>query len=245
MFRTSIPVVALVLAGPAVAQDSQWSFEASLYGWLPGASTTADTRFGTVESDTSGSDALSNLDMAFMGTFQARNGRWGVIGDLLYVDLGQSADSPLNLRFRDADVNLSMTAFSGYVTYRVHEENGVGVDIAGGFRYFDATLDTTLNSADARPDIHLDGSESWAVPLIGARAIVPFNDKWFGTGFADFGGTGNNDQTWQAFASVGYKFDERWSTQLGYRFMSVEKELDNADTTIDLSGLLLGVSVTF
>lgn len=245
MFRTSIPIVALLVAGPAAAQDAQWTYEASLYGWLPGASTTVDTRFGSVESDTSGSDALSDLQMAFMGTFQARNGKWGVIGDLLYVDLGQSADSPLDLRFKDVDVDVRMTAFSGYVTYRVHEENGVAVDLAGGFRYFDASLDTALNSADARPDVDFDENESWAVPLLGARVIVPFNDKWFGTAFGDFGGTGNDDQTWQVFASVGYKFNERWSTQLGYRYMSVEKEIGGADTTIDLSGPLLGVSMTF
>jgi outer membrane receptor protein involved in Fe transport len=245
MFRTSLPIIALLVAGPAVAQDSQWTYEASLYAWVPGASTKVDTRFGTVDADTSGSDALSGLQMAFMGTFQANNGTWGAIGDLLYANLGQSADSPLDLRFKDVDVDLGMTAFSGYVTYRVHEQDGLAVDLAGGFRYFNVSLDTTFNSADARPDVDLDASESWAVPLIGARVIVPFNDKWFGTAFGDFGGTGDNDQTWQAFASVGYRFDERWSAQLGYRYMSVEKEIGGADTTIGLSGPLLGVSMQF
>lgn len=245
MFRTSLPVIALLAAGPALAQGAPWTYQASLYGWLPGVSTTVDTAFGTVESESSGSSSLSDLQMAFMGTFQARNGKWGVIGDLIYTDLGQSANSPLQLRFRDADINLSMTAFSGYLTYRVHEGNRAAVDLVGGFRYFNVELDTTLNSADSRPSVDLGGGENWAVPLIGARAIVPFNDKWFGTAFADFGTTGSDDQTWQAFASVGYKFDERWSAQLGYRYMSVEKEIGNADSTFDLSGPLLGVSMTF
>ena len=52
----------------------------------------------------------------------------------------------------------------------------------------------------------------------------------------------SSDDTWQAFASVGYKFNDRWSTQPGYRYMSIEKEIGGADTSIELDVPLLGVT---
>ena len=106
-------------------------------------------------------------------------------------------------------------------------------------------LDTTLNSADTRPGLSSSASESWVDPLIAARFIVPMSEKWFATAFLDLGGTGSNDNTWQAFASVGYRFNERWSTQLGYRYLDIEKEIGGEDASIELYGPLIGVTARF
>ena len=232
----------LLAAGPAYAQD--WTFAASLYGWVPGLSASVDTRFGEVELEASGGDALDALDMAFMGTLEARNGRWGVIGDLLYAKLSTDADSPLDLRFSDANLETQVTAFSGYALYRTYEDARVTLDAGGGFRAFDVGLDVGLDSADSRPDFDLSRDESWAVPLVAARVIVPFNDKWFATAFVDGGLTADNT-TWQVFGSVGYRFDQRWSTQIGYRYMEIEKDFGDNDVSIDLSGPLIGVTARF
>ena len=199
----------LLAAGPATAQD--WTLSTSLYGWVPGLSASVDTRFGEAESDATGSDALDALDMAFMGTLEARYGRWGLIGDLLYAKLSTDADSPLDLRFSDADLETEVTAFSGYALYRTYEDTHLVLDAGGGFRAFGVGLEVRLDSADSRPDFDFSQDESWAVPLVAVRAIVPFNDKWFATAFVDGGLTADNT-TWQVFSSVGYRFDERWST---------------------------------
>ncbi len=232
----------LLAAGPASAQD--FTLSASLYGWVPGLSASAGTRFGEVESDATGSDALDALDMAFMGTLEARNGRWGLIGDLLYAKLSADADSPLDLRFSDADLETEVTAFSGYALYRTYEDTHLILDAGGGFRAFGIGLDIRLNSADSRPDFESSQDTSWVVPLVAVRAIVPFNEKWFATAFVDGGLTADNT-TWQVFGSVGYRFDERWSTQLGYRHMTIEKDFGEGDVTIDLSGPLIGVTARF
>jgi hypothetical protein len=89
-----------MLAGPAAAQTSGWSFAVSPYAWVPGISTAVDTAWGTVEVDKSSSDVLSKLDVAFMGAFEARKGRWGLIADLFYANLSQSRATPLGLLFR-------------------------------------------------------------------------------------------------------------------------------------------------
>jgi hypothetical protein len=84
----------LPLVGPAAAQDSGWQFALSPYAWVPGIGTSVETAWGTVEVDKSGRDVLSKLDLAFMGAFEARQGRWGLNADLFYANLSQSRLTP-------------------------------------------------------------------------------------------------------------------------------------------------------
>ena len=73
--KTSLACILLLLADPAAAQGSGWSFAVAPYLWLPSLKTSVDTAQGTVETETSRSDALSALDFGFMGAFEACNGR--------------------------------------------------------------------------------------------------------------------------------------------------------------------------
>jgi opacity protein-like surface antigen len=241
--KRTLALLAAFAGGPAAAQD--WSFEATLYGWIPGLDVSLDTDLGEIESESSGSDALEDLDMAFMGTFEARTGRWGFVGDLLYADLSTSEDTPFGLAYSDAEVGVRVSAFSGYAAYRVHESPDVSFDIAGGFRAFSLDIETSLDSAGRARDRDFSNSETWAVPLVGARLIVPFGDRWFGTAFADVGALADDSSTWQALGTVGYLFDERWSAQLGYRYMNLEKDVDGRDVSVGLSGPIIGVSARF
>lgn len=235
----------LLVASPASAQD--WTYEATLYGWLPAMDVSVDTRFGELESSGSGSDALSALDMAFMGAFQARRGKWGLAADLLYTDLSNSQDTRFGLAFKDTEVDLKVSALSAYALYRVYETPAVSIDVGGGLRGFDMKVDTKLNAASpVVSDRDLSVDTSWVDPLLAARVIAPFGDKWFGIAYADAGGYVIQDSsTWQAVGTVGYRFSERWSAQLGYRYMNIEKEINDKDVSVDLYGPLVGVSVSF
>ena len=83
------------------------------------------------------------------------------------------------------------------------------------------------------------------VPVIGARAILPINDKWSFTALADAGGSGDDTRTWQALATVRYAFNERWTAVAGYRYMDIEKPVGGNDTEIELYGPAIGVSYHF
>ena len=72
---------------PAVAQESQWTYDLSLNLWFSETAVSTDTPFGTVDAELSFSDAIQDLDFAFMGTAEARNGPWAVIMDMLYFNL--------------------------------------------------------------------------------------------------------------------------------------------------------------
>lgn len=173
-------------------------------------STSVETAFGTVEIDVSGSDVLSNVDMAFMGTFAAQNGRWGFVGDLLYSNLSSTQDTPFPL-FGQGTVDMKVTALSGYALYRVSNSLKVLFDLGAGFRHFDANIDVSL-SAGINPAASETISGNWTDPLVAARVAVPLNEDWFLVGFADWGDSCSGSETWQLYGGVGYAFDAKWST---------------------------------
>ncbi|MBD9528863.1 outer membrane beta-barrel protein [Paracoccus sp. PAR01] len=243
MTKFAILLLGLISANGAAAQDADWTYKATIYGWFPGMSSSVDTRFGTVEADSSSSDALSDLDMAFMGSFSAQYGRWAFIGDLLYSDLSSSQDTPFAL-YGDGTVDVKTTAISGYVLYRVVENPQMLLDLGAGFRHFDVDVDVAL-SPGRRPAASQSFNGSWTDPLIAARLSVPINDNWFLSGFADWGGSGGDDETWQIYAGVGYAFDEKWSTQFGYRHMEISRELDGPDMSIGMGGPVLALTYNF
>jgi hypothetical protein len=231
-------------AGPAAAQDG-WTFAVSPYVWLPALSTAVDTPFGRVDVDNSSSDVLNQLDFAFMGAAEARKDRWGLILDLIYSDLSSSAPTPLGVLFSEANVDTKLTAFTTYAAYRVYENERGFVDLLGGGRFYWLDVDLTLEPGlrDARS---FNLSDDWADPVVGARGRVDFNEKWFGTALADYGGfAGASDTSWQVFASVGYQFNPAWSVQGGWRYMAVEKEVEGLDVEIGLNGPLVGFTYRF
>ena len=233
----------IFLAQSASAQEADWRYKATIYGWFPGLSASVDTRFGTVETDVSASDALENLDMAFMGTFAAQNGRWGFAADLLYTDISATQPTPFAL-YGDATVKQTLTALSGYVLYRVTQDPAFVFDVGAGVRTFNLDIDVSLSEGVAKAASE-SISRSWTDPVIAARMNVPINEKWFVEGFADYGGTGSGDETWQIYAGVGYRISEDWSTQLGYRTMNISKEVDTRDVSADLSGALIAFTYSF
>ncbi len=64
--------------------DDRWQFKAAIYLWAAGIEST--TRRGN-EIDVSFSDIVSDLNMAFMGTFVARKSKWSLAADVIYLDI--------------------------------------------------------------------------------------------------------------------------------------------------------------
>lgn len=242
--RFSIALATLLSTTPLAVLADDWTYDATIYGWLPSLSGTVNTSQGDLDFGSAGSIDLDNLEMAFMGTFEAWNGQWGVLGDLLYADVSAPKDTPFGALFSSAKVETKVSAFSGYLAYRVVDNPDVTVDLAAGFRAFGLDVDTTLN-AGTLPTETASISDSWVDPLIAARANWRISDKWSASAFADVGGSGGSSMTWQALATANYAFNENWSARFGYRYMNIEKTIAGKDTSLGLSGPLLGVTVRF
>jgi opacity protein-like surface antigen len=236
----------LLAAAPAAAQDG-WDFAFTPYVWLPSLTNKlhTDTRFGTIESSTSGEDTLSDLDMAFMAAFEARHGRIGLVADLLYVDLSSEEDTPFGELFDSVKTEVKGTALSGYALYRVVEEPQVAFDVGAGFRAYWLSFDTTLEPGTL-PGRDFDLSENWVDPLIAVRGIVSFSDRWSANAVVDYGGfDGENDSTFQALASVNYAINDQWTIRGGWRYLDIQKEINGLKIESELSGPIIGVGFHF
>ena len=45
--------------------------------------------------------------------------------------------------------------------------------------------------------------------------------------------------------ACGYRFNETWSMQAGYRHLSIDRTFDRADVTLEVSGPIIGVQASF
>jgi opacity protein-like surface antigen len=228
---------------PAVAQESQWTYDLSLNLWFSNTAVSTDTPFGTVDAELSFSDAIQDLDFAFMGTAEARNGPWAVIMDMLYFNLTADAPTPRGTLFSEVSVGSKVTVLSGYVAYRVHEQSNVAVDLGVGLRGFWTDLDTVLVGANA-PTRTFSQTKDWVDPIVAARIRMAFSEDWFGTLMLDAGGTGDSN-TWQALATVGYRLNDNWALQGGYRYLQSEWDTDLGQSSLEFSGPILGVTYRF
>lgn len=238
---TSLLLASAFLPGGAAtarAQSSDWEFSASVYLFTPETT----TRIGGVESVLSFPDALANLDIAFMGAFEARNGRWGLIADYMLNDLTFNGDTPGPI-FTGAQTSLKTEILSGYLAYRVVENAGLNMDVVGGFRWFNIRSGITLLGGPPTPTANF--GNDWVDPVIGARAQMQFNDRWSGVVFADYGGFGGDSETWQVLLTVGYDINDHWSLRGGYRMLSIDRTENGTNFSFTQSGPILGATYRF
>ena len=233
------------IAGSAAAEGPRWEFTASPYLWVPGNTTSVETGLGTLETDASISDVLSATEVALMGVFEARLGRWGLIADLFYADLSERRPTPFGTLFANARVRTELRIGTGYAAYRLHDDAGISFEFLGGFRAADVGLDVTL-SPGVLPGQSFDLGDSWIDPVAGGRLKVDLTDRWSVMAIADFGGRpSGSSRTWQAAAMVAYRVGDRWTAHAGWRHMVFEREMGGRDVEIDLGGPLVGLSIGF
>jgi len=119
----------------------EWHFELTPYLW--GAAMDGTVGAGALPPTgvhTSFSDILENLDPGFMGAFEARKNRWGLLFDAVYMKLEDSGTATRTgpgpagaTASASAELELKQTLYAGAVAYRLGE--GSLVDVVGGLRY--------------------------------------------------------------------------------------------------------------
>jgi hypothetical protein len=253
--------MALVAAAPAFAEDltaGEWKFRAQIYGWFPTLSgeTTfpASTGGGTTNLDVE--DYLDNLRFVFMGSFEARKGKLGVLTDYIYLDFDAEKGGSRDLTFSgplglvnipadaSADVNLRLRgwAWSLLGTYAFVEKPDYEMQFLGGLRYL--KIDTTVDwrfrgNIGSLPEFAVSGASTvkpdvWDA-VIGAKGRMKLGDgNWFAPYYLDVG-TGQSDLTWQAMVGVGYAFS--WGEVLGaYRHLDYDFGSDGGMKNLSFSG---------
>lgn len=230
-------------ASAAHAQQTGWEFIATGYLWLPTSTVTVDTPRGSLTGELSVADALDALKFAAMGNIEARKGKVGLVADLLYFNLGQSRETPFGALFARGTVDTELTALTLAAFYRLHDADGVTLDIGAGLRAIDSDSTVTL-SGGPLPNESFRQQDDWVDPIVALRARFDLTEKWFGTLYLDAGGTGSSS-TAQAGLGVGYRVNERLSLQGGWRYLDIERDENGQSLDMTQSGVIFGLSYKF
>jgi len=237
----------LLTAVPMLAQaqeidtEDRWKFKAALYLW--GASIDGTTRLGN-KIGVGFDDLVDDLNMGFMGSFEARKAKWSVATDVIYLDV--SADKagtigpgiPVN-----ADVDLTGWVFNLQGARTVYDGERASVDVLAGARYLNLDSKLTLRVGSVGPTRTATQSGNVWDGVIGVKGRVNISGNWYLPYYVDVG-TGQSDFTWQGLGGVGYGFN--WgSVVLAYRYLAWEFKSDKNLKDISFSGPTLGVVFKF
>lgn len=229
LIAAALCALSLLMPVTASAQASEpWQFGGSVYGWfstVKGSTTfPAPPASGGSDFTVDAGDLIKNLKFAFMGSFEARKGRWGGFTDLVYADLGNTKSQTREFLIGQQQVPASVTGdvtfdAKSYVwtlagEYRAVAEPGVEVDTFLGARMLDAEqkVDFAL-SGNVGPIPLPDRSGSRKVSMtnwdgiVGVKGRFTFgaNRSWFAPYYADVG-AGESNLTYQLMTGVGYSF---------------------------------------
>jgi hypothetical protein len=147
------------------------------------------------------------------------------LGDLVWAKISVDASGPI---IGTVGYEQTQAIASGIVGYAL-PVNIPNLDLSAtaGIRY--NYLKASLDIAPAEfPGVSREGKRDWVDPTIGLFMHYDFNDRWFANGLADIGGFGAGSKiSAQAFGAVGYNWNEKFSTALGYRVLYTDYDKDN------------------
>ena len=207
----TVVLIASSAGTPAAAQTPSDKWEVTVAPYFMGAAMSGTTavRGREVEVDVSASDIFSNLQFGAMGLVVARKGKWGLGGDAIWMALGTTV--------RNTNVDFNQGAFAFYGLRRL----GAAADLTVGMRV--NTLQGQLKSNTLGFDVSQD--KTWVDPLVGLTLRSPREHRLHAQVYTEIGGFGaGSDFTWQVFPTLGWKFTDRFSLEVGYRWLDLDYE---------------------
>jgi hypothetical protein len=265
MVEKSVPtglVLAVILAFGSsfttsihAAEAEGWSLRLTPYLWLPGIKGTSGSNGGAQSDfDLGFGSLIDNLDLVFMGSFEARKSKWSLAADFAY--LKASADSaasvpvpiapPLSGSVKvDADADATAALLTVLGGYNFRDTARGRVDVIAGARYFDVELAFGLgvNAGGVTAATDLSPSISGVDAVIGVKGHLALGGKWYLPYHAEIG-AGKSDFTGQALTGLGYRFG--WGDLiLQYRYIHWEFSADSPIDAIRLGGPLLAATFRF
>lgn len=221
------------------AYGGDWQNEFTVYGWLSDIS--GEVKNGT-DFTYNIDDIVDSMQMVLMGGYEGRINRFSVIGDMVYLNVGNEEDVAIPAGSATADVDLTSLVISGAVGYDLVQSDEVRLSVVAGLRYLDMELESDLTVGGTEVPA-ASGSQDMLDGTIGIRGYFAFGDNWFLPYYADVG-TGDSDISYQLFGGVGYQFG--WGdVRVGYRHLCVEMEDEKLMEDLTISGPIIGMGFRF
>ena len=203
--------------------QSEWEFNAGLYGWLAGMQGDIGIANQDQQFEASVSDLLKNVKFTVGSHFEARNPHVSLIADIFFVGLGNEAEIQRTIGdstivdttfVRNVEVNLDEWIIEGAVGYRVSEV----FELLVASRIYAMNVEMLVEGEEIGTR-----NKTWVDIFFGARYLTSFADNWYASLRADIG-FGGSTFAWFGNASLGYRFSELFSLAFAYRILSVDYE---------------------
>lgn len=262
-----IPLPFLLLAGlalPAAAEPAatdEWELTFTPYLWMAGLEGRLSAGSTTADVDVSFSDIWADLDVAFLGYFEARKGRWSHSSNLVYLELDSEGSRPFGPLIPvapagslDVDVETTQLVFEQRVLYEVlslpwaADERRVRLELGGALRVWWLETDVRVT---ARPGVPVgpfrrsfEQDTDWVDFVAAARIRADLLDDLSLTIAGDYGGFdigSGAHKTWALSGLLQYRLGPRWDLVGGYRWI----DLDRGNADIQMAGPILGFGYRF
>jgi len=203
------------------ATEKKWNFLTDVYLMFP--SMDGETGAGdllSVPVDANPGDIFSKLKMAAMLYLEAKNSKWAITSDLVYMNLNQEV-TPGTL-FHSGEVSAKELIWEPAGLYRIVPFWEIGM--GGRLTNLSTDIDARRNVFPAgTEEVTASGSKTWMDPVIITRLSADIQQKWLFQFRGDIGGFGiGSDLTWQLQAYAGYRFGKVFQLTGGYRYLSVD-----------------------
>ena len=250
------PLAPAVAAEEKPAEQSGWEFKVAPYMWAISMNGNATVKGQEADVDVSFSDIWDELNFAFMMEYEARKGHWGLWGNTIYANLGNSNGNVNGIEI-EPTVNSLWQGAGGFYrlgTWDLTDASGknapsVTVDTYFGVRYTYLDLRLDIKGFD-----NIDGDKQWVEPLVGVRTRWDLSKRWTINLTGDIGGVAfGSDFAWDALGLIGYRFslfgEDNAGAFAGYRALSQDYSDGNGDDKFEwdvtLYGPVLGLVIAF
>jgi hypothetical protein len=250
-YKKAVAACAMLMAtfaatGASEGSAENWQYGLVIYGWLPDVS--GDLKYsppgGGDDINVDASNIIDNLKMTFMGSFEARKGKWSGFTDVIYLNLSDSESQSVPIgggTTADASLDLKAWVWTLGGAYTAWRKEKSYLDLLAGARLL--SMDTEVALTGLPRDRQLSEDINLWDGIVGAKGSIALNDHWFLPYYLDVG-AGNSDLTWQAAAGIGYAF--KWGEiRLKYRYLEYDQGGDKLLQDVAFGGPQLGVGFRF
>jgi len=200
------------VVAPVVAESSSgWEHKLAIYGWAASFDGTLTYSLPGEDSVESDGGVIDNLDGVFMAAYEVRKNKFSFLTDVIYLGMsgGETIAEDIGRGKLATTVEQEFDAWvlSFYGGYNVIDTGSATLDIIAGMRYFSLDVEASISFPNnSLPTIPLSPSFEVYDALIGVKGSYNINENWYVPYIFDIG-AGDTDLTWQAQASIGYRFD--------------------------------------
>jgi opacity protein-like surface antigen len=244
-------IVASMSASAAAEEKAQkdgWELGANLYMWM---SNIGGKTAGSDSFELTFDDILKDLDFVYMGGFEARNGRWHITTDIIYMNLEQDDNTKVTLPGEvdlkaHADVKLQSWVVTPAVGYTFIETEKVNMEILAGARYLwlKPELDLNITGPLHERDRNISDSGDVWDGIVGIRGTVNLDKNWYVPYYVDIG-TGDSNLTWQWMAGFGVRVSKVVDVVAAWRYLYWKFDDNKVLDQMYINGPGIGVKFRF